>query len=228
MADSRIHDLTDGVTPTGLDEFVVARSPYGAGTDVKVSWSELLAAVVGATSEVIYDQRLVGPTYTIGPPSGGIPTGFVAIEAIFVGKTDYPGVNRTTGAAGIQVNADVGSNYYFEGMLAVGTVQGNSYNAGGPDAGVIRVNIPGASSAAGAVAVARGLFYDYDSTILNKLCLLNTVLWDPADPGGNTTSRQAAGYWNNAAWIHQLQMVSKQATTNNFLTGSRFTILGHK
>ena len=43
MADSTVHNLTDGVTVADNDEFYATRSPYGAGNDVKLTGAEIAA-----------------------------------------------------------------------------------------------------------------------------------------------------------------------------------------
>jgi len=43
VADSTVHNLTDGVTVADNDEFYATRSPYGAGNDVKLTGAEIAA-----------------------------------------------------------------------------------------------------------------------------------------------------------------------------------------
>ena len=57
MADSTVHNLTDGVTVADNDEFYATRSPYGAGNDVKLTGAEIAAkapvqSVFGRTGAV--------------------------------------------------------------------------------------------------------------------------------------------------------------------------------
>jgi hypothetical protein len=175
------------------------------------------------STRVLFDQVLAatGPSIDTGP--GAIPPGFASIEVLITAATDFPAVAVTTTAGGIQVNGDAGSNYFYESLLDSNGTYGGSNNQTTPDAGVLRINMPGATAGAGSVCMARCVFHNYDSTRFNKIGLLEHSMFDPVT-AANGRTRVTAAYWKNTAAITRLALLMK---SNNLLAGSRMTVIGH-
>jgi hypothetical protein len=54
MADSTIHALTNAGAPVSTDEFLIVRSPFSVGTDRKITWSSILAAVGTSSTDLTF------------------------------------------------------------------------------------------------------------------------------------------------------------------------------
>ena len=201
--------LTGGVGPQG------AQGPVGP---TGATGPQGIQGIPGAYV-MIFDQILAVAAAGIDTGVNGIPAGHAAIEVLVTARSTQA-VANSTGDVGLQINGDSGSNYFYNDMTVGNGVASPGSNFASPDPAVLRINVAGASAAAGIAGYGSCLFHNYDNTTWKKMALLASSFFD-SGAAANSRQRNASAFWNSSAAITRIALISR---ANQLVAGSRMTI----
>jgi hypothetical protein len=122
MADTKLQDLTEDVSPTGDDLLYVVSDPAGAPADRKVTIGNLLKALLTAGGDILFrdgsgniTRLAIGSANQVLKVNGGLPSwqdggGGQAMKSLAVQDAYLPDDSAGNAAAQIQIKTSSGSN----------------------------------------------------------------------------------------------------------------------
>jgi hypothetical protein len=193
---------------------------YNTDTDVAEFWDGSAWKSVGHAARawtVIEEKELSG--------TGALS--FTSIPATF-SDLMLQGIVRGSPAAGaalmlMRFNGDSGANYDNERIDGGGAAPAASSGAAATSS--IVGTIPHASSAANVFAPFTLIVPGYADTSHYKAWTANVAMHDP---GVTATVTISGGQWRSTAAVTQIALSSNNGWTNNFVAGTRVTLLGRR
>jgi hypothetical protein len=171
----------------------------------------------------ICDQLLSGSQASFDTNTilgGNIPSTYKHLVFEFVLRSDNSGLNEDLL---VRFNNDSTSAHYNTQRLGANGTSVSGAESIGTLAGFFAALVPGNTAPSGHAGAGTCRIQNYASTTFNKYATCNTTYSNSASSAGMQTE-QYGGLWLSTAAITRIQLLP--LVGSNWLTGSRFTLLG--